>query len=317
MNCGLWTSSSGSTLARATKKGGEPPFFFFPSGFQINRQTRRLILLRIEMRCEPLAARARPLGKTWEFLDATTRINGLLCGIKWVAADTHPSAGLLPVLNQFPSCCRSYVAKMTFTPGGSQASYRLLACAKTGAKCNGHPLRNPRPPGKRQEIVSVAINTDPCLRTIGYARYETHHPSRRSPTTSLGLRLSSEPDVPTPPLVRGFVCRLVAAVIGICVNRSIETPHAKTKAVLEVLDDDAAIAGFRVGAVDEWLLPLPLVEVLATVLLAQPRGSAFEIKPEPPPDIWHLINAGVSHEPNTASPCRASAACGPTQSGRH
>ena len=89
MNCGLWTSSSGSTLARATKKEASLLLFaFFPRASHAFEHTNQPLLMRIEMGCEPLAARAGPLGKTLtEFLNATTRVNGLLlAGIKWVAA---------------------------------------------------------------------------------------------------------------------------------------------------------------------------------------------------------------------------------------
>ena len=113
-----------------------------------------------------------------------------------------------------------------------------------------------------------------------------------------------EPDVPTPAV--GARLRVPfgrSEVIGICVNRSVETPHTKTKAVLEVLDDDAAIAE-ELLELAQWMSDYyhyPLGEVLATVLPSAARkGSAFEIKPEPPADIWHLINAeGVSPRAKT------------------
>ncbi len=92
-------------------------------------------------------------------------------------------------------------------------------------------------------------------------------------------------------------------VIGICVSASVQTPHANTKAVLEVLDEEAAIAK-EILDLAQWMSDYyhyPLGEVLATVLPSAARkGSVFEIKPAPPPDVWHLIDAdGISPRAKT------------------
>ena len=55
-----------------------------------------------------------------------------------------------------------------------------------------------------------------------------YHLEQEAPTPAVGARLRV-------PFGR-------SEVIGICVSTSVQTPHANTKAVLEVLDDDAAIA---------------------------------------------------------------------------
>ena len=55
-----------------------------------------------------------------------------------------------------------------------------------------------------------------------------YHLAQDTPTPDVGARRRV-------PFGRSFV-------IGICVSKSVETPHAKTKAVVEVLDNDAAIA---------------------------------------------------------------------------
>ena len=116
-----------------------------------------------------------------------------------------------------------------------------------------------------------------------------YHLAQDTPTPDVGARLRV-------PFGR-------SEVIGICVSKSVETPHAKTKAVVEVLDNDAAIAEELLDLA-QWMSSYyhyPLGEVLATVLPnAARKGSPFEIKPEPPPDIWHLINAeGVSPRAKT------------------
>ena len=88
-------------------------------------------------------------------------------------------------------------------------------------------------------------------------------------------------------------------VIGICVSTAVDAPHENTKAILEILDAEPVI--------DEELLELalwmsgyyhyPLGGVLATILPSAARkGAAFEIKPLPPPDLWHLV------DPSAVSP---------------
>ena len=85
-------------------------------------------------------------------------------------------------------------------------------------------------------------------------------------------------------------------VIGICISTEVDNPHASTKAVIEVLDTEAAIAP-ELLALAQWMqhyYHYPLGEVLATVLpSAARRGTALEIKPEAPPDLWHLANANL------------------------
>jgi primosomal protein N' (replication factor Y) len=116
-----------------------------------------------------------------------------------------------------------------------------------------------------------------------------YHLEQEAPTPAVGARLRV-------PFGR-------SEVIGICVSTSVQTPHANTKAVLEVLDDDAAIAEELLDLA-QWMsgyYHYPLGEVLATVLPSAARkGSVFEIKPAPPPDVWHLINAeGISPRAKT------------------
>ena len=85
-------------------------------------------------------------------------------------------------------------------------------------------------------------------------------------------------------------------VIGICVSTHVDNPHAKTKPVSEVLDHDAAIDSELLDLA-QWMQSYyhyPLGEVLATVLPSAARkGSQLEIKPEPPPDIWHLVDPSL------------------------
>ena len=85
-------------------------------------------------------------------------------------------------------------------------------------------------------------------------------------------------------------------VIGICISTEVDNPHTNTKAVIEVLDTEAAIAP-ELLALAQWMqhyYHYPLGEVLATVLpSAARRGTALEIKPEAPPDLWHLANANL------------------------
>jgi primosomal protein N' (replication factor Y) len=80
-------------------------------------------------------------------------------------------------------------------------------------------------------------------------------------------------------------------VIGICINTAVETPHAKTKAIVAILDDDAAIAEELLDLA-QWMSSYyhyPLGEVLGTILPSAARkGADFTIKPEPPPDVWCL-----------------------------
>ena len=77
-------------------------------------------------------------------------------------------------------------------------------------------------------------------------------------------------------------------VIGICISTEVDNPHTSTKAVIEVLDTETAIA--ELLALAQWMqryYHYPLGEVLATVLpSAARRGTALEIKPEAPPDLW-------------------------------
>lgn len=88
-------------------------------------------------------------------------------------------------------------------------------------------------------------------------------------------------------------------VIGICVSTQVDNPHSDTKPVIEVLDDDAAIAEELLDLA-QWMsnyYHYPLGEVLATILPSAARkGSTFEIKPPPLPDLWQLKN------PDAASP---------------
>lgn len=88
-------------------------------------------------------------------------------------------------------------------------------------------------------------------------------------------------------------------VIGVCISTTVDTPHDNTKAVLEILDPDAAIAEELLDLA-QWMsgyYHYPLGEVLATILPSAARkGSDFEIKPPPPPDLWHLL------DPSAASP---------------
>ena len=88
-------------------------------------------------------------------------------------------------------------------------------------------------------------------------------------------------------------------VIGVCISTTVDTPHDNTKAVLEILDADAAIAEELLDLA-QWMsgyYHYPLGEVLATILPSAARkGSDFEIKPPPPPDLWHLL------DPSAASP---------------
>ena len=85
-------------------------------------------------------------------------------------------------------------------------------------------------------------------------------------------------------------------VIGICISTEVDNPHTSTKAVIEVLDTEAAIAP-ELLALAQWMqryYHYPLGEVLATVLpSAARRGTALEIKPEAPSDLWHLANANL------------------------
>lgn len=85
-------------------------------------------------------------------------------------------------------------------------------------------------------------------------------------------------------------------VIGICVNTLVDNPHAKTKPVSEILDDDAVIDAELLGLA-QWMQSYyhyPLGEVLATILPSAARkGSQLEIKPEPPPDIWRLVDPSL------------------------
>ena len=85
-------------------------------------------------------------------------------------------------------------------------------------------------------------------------------------------------------------------VIGICISTEVDNPHTSTKAVIEVLDTEAAIAP-ELLALAQWMqryYHYPLGEVLATVLpSAARRGTALEIKPEVPSDLWHLANANL------------------------
>ena len=116
-----------------------------------------------------------------------------------------------------------------------------------------------------------------------------YHLEQEAPTPAVGARLRV-------PFGR-------SEVIGICVSTSVETPHANTKAVLEILDDNAAIAKELLDLA-QWMsgyYHYPLGEVLATVLPGAARkGSTFKIKPAPPPDVWHLINAeGISPRAKT------------------
>ena len=88
-------------------------------------------------------------------------------------------------------------------------------------------------------------------------------------------------------------------VIGVCISTAVDTPHDDTKAVLEILDTEAAIAQELLDLA-QWMsgyYHYPLGEVLATILPSAARkGSDFEIKPPPPPDLWHLL------DPSAASP---------------
>ena len=85
-------------------------------------------------------------------------------------------------------------------------------------------------------------------------------------------------------------------VIGICISTEVANPHTSTKAVIEVLDTEAAIAP-ELLALAQWMqhyYHYPLGEVLATVLPSAARkGTVLEIKPEAPPDLWHLTNANL------------------------
>ena len=85
-------------------------------------------------------------------------------------------------------------------------------------------------------------------------------------------------------------------VIGICISTEVDNPHTSTKAVIEVLDTEAAIAP-ELLALAQWMqhyYHYPLGEVLATVLPSAARkGTTLEIKPEAPPDLWHLANANL------------------------
>ena len=78
-------------------------------------------------------------------------------------------------------------------------------------------------------------------------------------------------------------------VIGICISTEVDNPHTSTKAVIEVLDTEAAIAP-ELLALAQWMqhyYHYPLGEVLATVLPSVARkGTTLEIKPEAPPDLW-------------------------------
>lgn len=85
-------------------------------------------------------------------------------------------------------------------------------------------------------------------------------------------------------------------VIGICINTAVETPHAKTKAIVAILDDDAAIAKELLDLA-QWMSSYyhyPLGEVLGTILPSAARkGADFTIKPEAPPDVWCLGDLNV------------------------
>ena len=88
-------------------------------------------------------------------------------------------------------------------------------------------------------------------------------------------------------------------IIGICVSTDVDNPHAQTKPVAEILDGDPAIS-VELLELASWMQSYyhyPLGEVLATILPGAARkGSALEIKPLPPPDIWHL------RDPTAVSP---------------
>ena len=63
-------------------------------------------------------------------------------------------------------------------------------------------------------------------------------------------------------------------VIGICINTAVETPHAKTKAIVAILDDDAAIAEELLDLA-QWMsryYHYPLGEVLGTILPSAAKG---------------------------------------------
>ena len=144
-------------------------------------------------------------------------------------------------------------------------------------------------------------------QNTGMSETKTLHPSRcnyRPLHSVYDYLLQQSKTRQRPTLARAPSCApLVAAKSSGIAGKSVETPHAKTKAVVEVLDNDAAIAEELLDLA-QWMSSYyhyPLGEVLATVLPnAARKGSPFEIKPEPPPDIWHLINAeGVSPRAKT------------------
>ena len=138
-------------------------------------------------------------------------------------------------------------------------------------------------------------------------RYQTSHPSSRTSAITLCLRLSRRWGFSAAEHWRARKGALWRhEVIGICVNTLIDNPHAKTKPISEILDDNAVIDAELLGLA-QWMQSYhhyPLGEVLATILPSAARkGSQLEVKPVPLPDIWHLVDPSlVSPRAKTQKP---------------
>jgi len=83
-------------------------------------------------------------------------------------------------------------------------------------------------------------------------------------------------------LIRALTLGLLAILVGACA-------HAPDQSEAVAAPESAAVSD---GAIREWLLLMPLVDIHAQLPLPEPVVEAPPASPEPAPNIWHRIRAG-------------------------